>query len=308
MAEERADEATHEASNHGGDLTGRVAVVTGANSGIGRATALDLAGRGAAVVLACRSEEKARATIDELRTATGNEHLEFLALDLASLAAVRRAADELLATDRPIHVLVNNAGLAGQRGATADGFELAFGTNHLGHFLFPALLLARLRASASPGVPARVANVSSGSHFDAKGIDFDAVRRPTRSFVGMKEYSVSKLTNVCFTQELARREDPATLVVAASDPGPVDTNVWRRIPGPIYAVFRRVASLTPVAEGAASTIFAATDPGLDADSGAYVDQHCRVKPPSSIATPELGAELWERSEAWVAAAGTAGPA
>ena len=287
------------------DLTGRVAVVTGANSGIGRATALALAGRGASVVLACRSEEKACAAVDEIRAATGNEDLGFLALDLADLAAVRRAAAELLATDRPLHVLVNNAGLAGQRGATADGFELAFGTNHLGHFLFTTLLLDRLRASAAPGTPARVANLSSGSHFDAKGIDFDAVRRPTRSFVGMKEYSVSKLANVCFTQELARREDPATLVVAASDPGPVDTNVWRRIPGPIYAVFRRVVGLTPVAEGAASTIFCATDPSLDADRGAYVDQHCRVKPPSTVATPELGAELWERSEAWVAEASRA---
>lgn len=303
MADERADVGTNDIANDTADLTGRVAVVTGANSGIGRATALDLASRGASVVLACRSEEKARDAIDELRAATGNEHLSFLALDLASLAAVRRAADELLATDRPIHLLVNNAGLAGQRGSTADGFELAFGTNHLGHFLFTTLLLDRLRASAAPGAPARGANVSSGSHFDAKGIDFDAVRRPTRSFVGMKEYSVSKLANVCFTQELARREDPATLVVAASDPGPVDTNVWRRIPGPIYAAFRRLAGLTPVAEGAASTIFCATDPSLDADSGAYVDQHCRVKPPSPIATPELAAELWQRSEAWVGGEG-----
>ena len=279
------------------DVTGRVVVITGANTGIGKATAADLAGRGAELILACRSEAKARPVIDDLRATSGNDTIDFLALDLGDLASVRHAADELLSTDRPLHVLVNNAGLAGQRGQTTDGFELAFGTNHLGHFLFTTLLLDRLRESG----PSRVVNVASGSHFDASGIDFDTVRRPTHTLVGMREYSVSKLANVLFTQQLADRVDPAEVAVFATDPGPVHTDVWRRMPGPIYAVFRRVMRLKAPAEGAAPTIFCVTEPGLEADSGAYVDEHCRVVPPSPVATPGLGRELWDRSEAWVGA-------
>lgn len=281
------------------DLAGRVVLITGANTGIGRATAADLAGRGAELILACRNEAKTLPVIDELRAASGNDAIELLALDLGDLASVRRAAGEVLAADRPLHVLVNNAGLAGQRGQTTDGFELAFGTNHLGHFLLTNLLLDRLRSSAEPGAPARVVNVASGSHFDAPGIDFDALQQSTPSVVGMREYSVSKLANVLFTQQLAQRVDPAEVAVFATDPGPVHTDVWRRIPGPIYAIFRRVMRLKPVEAGAAPSIFCIVEPGLEAQSGAYVDEHCRVVPPSPIATPALGQELWERSEAWV---------
>ena len=237
--------------------------------------------------------------IDELQAASGNDAIEFLPLDLGDLSSVRRAAAQVLGTDRPIHVLINNAGLAGQRGQTADGFELAFGTNHLGHFLFTTLLLDRLRSSAEPGAPARVVNVASGSHFDAPGIAFDALQQSTPSIVGMREYSVSKLANVLFTQQLAQRVDPAAVAVFATDPGPVHTDVWRRIPGPIYAVFRRVMRLKPVEAGAAPSVFCVTEPGLETQSGAYIDEHCRVVPPSPIATPALGEELWARSEAWV---------
>ena len=282
------------------DLAGRVVLITGANTGIGRATAADLAGRGAELILACRSEAKARPVIDELHRTSGNDAIELLLLDLGDLASVRRAAAEVLATDRPLHVLVNNAGLAGQRGQTADGFELAFGTNHLGHFLFTTLLLDRLRASASVSAPARIVNVASGAHFDAPGIDFGALQQSTPSVVGMREYSVSKLANVLFTQQLADRLDRAEVAAFATDPGPVHTDVWRRIPGPIYAVFRRVMRLKPVEAGAAPSIFCITEPGLEAQSGAYVDQNCRIVPPSPVATPALGLELWERSQAWVA--------
>src|SRR4051812_25311270 len=147
-----------------------------------------LADRGMSVVLACRSEERARPVLDEVARAHGADAADFLSLDLADLASVRRAAAELLAADRPLPLLVNNAGVAGQRGLTADGFELTFGTNHLGPFLFTTLLLDRMLASG----PARIVNVSSGNHFHAKGIDFDAVQVPTRTFVGLHEYNVSK--------------------------------------------------------------------------------------------------------------------
>ena len=161
------------------DLRGKTYLVTGANTGIGRVTAEALAGRGGKVFLACRSEEKAAPVIEGIRKAGGLA--EFLALDLGSLRSVREAAARFLARDEPLHVLVNNAGLAGSRGATADGFELLFGTNHLGPFLFTNLLLPRLRASA----PARIVNVASKSHYQARGIDWDLLREPTRTITAL---------------------------------------------------------------------------------------------------------------------------
>jgi NAD(P)-dependent dehydrogenase (short-subunit alcohol dehydrogenase family) len=272
-----------------GELTGKVAVVTGANTGIGREVATRLAERGADVVLACRSEERARPVAEAIGA-------EILRLDLGDLTSVRAAASELLAKDRPLHLLVNNAGVAGHRGLTARGFETTFGVNHVGHFLFTTLLLDRIVASA----PARIVNVSSGNHFQAQGIDFDAVRRPTRTFTGLPEYDVSKLANVCFTRGLVARLDPAQVTAFSSNPGPVATDVWRRMPRPMYALYRRVARLRSPAEGALSTLHAATAAGIETADGAYFDQDCSVKAVSAVATAELAEELWRRSTEWVA--------
>jgi retinol dehydrogenase-12 len=276
-----------------GSLSSTVAVVTGSNTGIGRETATQLAREGATVVLACRSEEKTRPVLDEMKASTGNEQLEFLRLDLGDLGSVRDAAAELLSNDRPLHLLVNNAGVAGQRGLTKSGFEMTFGVNHVGHYLFTTLLLERIASSG----PARIVNVSSGNHFNATGIDFEAVRRPTRTFVGLKEYDVSKLANVCFTRALVERVDPAQVSVFTSNPGPVATDVWRRMPKPVYALYRRIARLRSVQEGAKSTVKAATAAGLT--TGTYFDQDCEPKEISRYATAELAEDLWQRSEAWV---------
>lgn len=128
------------------DMSGKVCLVTGANTGIGAVTARELAHAGAHVVLACRKKERAEPVLAEIAADGGKA--DFLQLDLADLASVRSAAEGFLARDLPLHVLVNNAGLAGQRGITKDGFELAFGVNHLGHFLFTLLLLDKLKESA----------------------------------------------------------------------------------------------------------------------------------------------------------------
>src|ERR1035437_3231169 len=183
------------------ELAGRTFMVTGGNTGIGRATVAELARRGGRVYAACRSPEKGRRAVADIVAATGNEAVAFLPLDLADLASVRRCAEEFLALGEPLHVLINNAGVAGPRGVTGDGFELAFGVNHLGHFALTTALLDRLASSA----PARVVTVASDSHYQARGVDFDAVRRPTASITGMPEYAVSKLCNVLFSAELARR-------------------------------------------------------------------------------------------------------
>jgi hypothetical protein len=146
------------------DLAGKTMLVTGANTGIGRATAVSLAHRGAHVFIACRSREKAEPVLAAILAQGGTA--EIVKLDLADLASVRAAADAVLAKGQPLHVLINNAGLAGMRGETKQGFEIAFGTNHLGHFALTERLLPLLRETGTSDAPARIVNVSSKAHYD----------------------------------------------------------------------------------------------------------------------------------------------
>ncbi len=272
------------------DLAGKVFLVTGANTGIGRVTAEELGRRGARVHLASRSEEKTRPVIEAIRARGGSA--EFLALDLADLGSVRRAAQSFLATGEELHGLVNNAGLAALRGVTREGFELTFGTNHLGHFLLTTLLLPRLRASA----PSRIVNVSSKSHFRAKGIDFDALRQPMRTLTGIPEYEVSKLCNVLFTTELARGRAGEGVRSYALHPGVIASDAWRQVPWPIRPLLTMFMKSTE--DGARTTLWCATSPEVAQDDGLYYDD-CAPRPPSRIAEdPALARQLWERSEAW----------
>jgi NAD(P)-dependent dehydrogenase (short-subunit alcohol dehydrogenase family) len=277
-----------------GGLSGRTFMVTGANTGIGLATATGLARRGGRVFVACRSAEKGRAAVAGISARTGNDAVAFLPLDLSDLASVRACADEFLARGEPLHVLINNAGVAGTRGLTKDGFELTFGVNHLGHFALSAALLDCLAASA----PARVVTVSSDAHHQARGIDFDAVRRPTASRTGMREYAVSKLGNVLFSQELARRVEGRGITTYALHPGLVASDIWRRIPWPV----RRLVTLRMLSteQGAATSLYCATEPELAGVSGRFYE-NCRERAASTVATPDLAMALWERSEAWTAA-------
>ena len=273
-------------------------LITGANTGIGKAAAEALAAEGHRLYLACRSEAKTRPVIDEIATNTGNADVHFLPLDLTSFASVRACAAAFLATGDPLHVLMNNAGVAGQQGITQDGFELTFGVNHLGHFLLTTLLLDQLRASA----PARIVNVSSIAHTQARRIDWDALRKPTKNITGLPEYAVSKLANVLFTQELARRLEGSGVTTYAVHPGGIGSDIWtRRLPGfmrgPVNALIGLVTKSTE--EGARTQVWCATAPELASETGKYYDD-CKEKPASAVATPELAAELWARSEDWTA--------
>ncbi len=218
--------------------------------------------------------------MDEIVTQTGNSAIEFLSLDLGDLASVRACANEFLRTAGPLHVLINNAGLAAQRGMTESGFELAFGTNYVGPFLLTALLLDRLRDSA----PARIVNVSSIGHYRAPGIDYDAVRQPTQSRTGLPEYSVSKLGNVLHAQELARRLQRDRVTTYSLHPGAVATEVWRRVPWPVRPLIK--LRMRSPAEGAKTSLYCATSPEVAAESGHYYDD-CRRTEPNPAATPEL---------------------
>ena len=274
------------------DLEGKIVAITGANIGIGRAVAEQLAARGASLRLLCRSLDKAEPVVAALKLQTD---VVAIACDLGSLASVREAAAALLARDEPLHVLINNAGVGGQKGTTAEGFELHFGVNHLGHFLLTNLLIDRLKASA----PARIVHVASGSHYKARGIDWEAVQRTTATVSGFPEYTVSKLANVLFSSELARRLEGSGVTSYAVNPGRIATNIWQRVPWPIRPLFKM--TMWSSERGAYSTTRAATD--LDG-SGGYFDKHAALQAPSMPArNSRLASELWSRSEQWSARVG-----
>jgi retinol dehydrogenase-12 len=277
------------------DLAGRTFLVTGANTGIGRATAEGLARRGGRVYVASRSAEKGAAAVAAIKGLTGNDAVSFLPLDLADLDSVRACAASFLARGEPLHVLVNTAGVVRTRGLTKQGFELMFGVNHLGHFALTSALLGCLEASA----PARVVTVSSDSHYAARGIDWDALRRPARGLTGLPGYAVSKLCNVLFSQELARRTAGTGVTTYALHPGMVASDIWRRVPWPVRPLIQR--RMLTVEQGAETSLYCAASPDVAGESGLFYDK-CAPREPNSVATPELAAELWKRSEEWAASA------
>jgi retinol dehydrogenase-12 len=274
------------------DLAGRTFLVTGGNAGIGLATATDLARRGGRVHIACRSKARGEAAAAAISARTGSDQVRLHQLDLASLASVRQSAQEFIALGEPLHVLINNAGIGGQRGITADGFELQFGVNHLGHFALTQALLPLLRESGE----ARVVTVASDAHYQAKGIDFEAMRSRTKSLIGMREYSVSKLCNVLFAAELGRRLSSSDVTAYSLHPGVVASEIWRRVPWPARQIL--TSRMLTIEQGAQTSLYCATSPEVTGESGKYFDK-CQVTEPSKAVTPELAATLWDYSEKWV---------
>lgn len=275
-------------------LNGKVALITGANSGIGAVTAKELALQGYHVFLACRDRNKADQVIQEIAAEShGQAQAESLELDLANLDSVRSCVKQFLDRNLPLHLLICNAGLAGQKGMTTSGFELTFGVCHIGHFLLTDLLKEKLMDSK----PARVVVVASKAHRHAKGVDFDAVLQPTQSFGGLKEYAVAKLANVLFAKELGRRLYGTGVTTYAVHPGVVSTNVWRSLPNPLVKALSRWM-ISPE-QGAKTTLHCATAPQLSAETGMYYED-CKVKASSSVAQDiALAEQLWMQSSKWV---------
>ena len=277
------------------DLAGKIAVVTGANAGIGKVTALELARAGAKVVLACRTESKARAAMAEIEAVVPDADLGFLALDLASIAATRVAATELHTLVERVDILVNNAGLAGQTGQTVDGFELTFGTNHIGPYLFTRLVLDLVKA-AGPG--ARIVNVASRAHYRTGAIEWGPVRKATATKTGFPEYCSSKLANVLFSRELSRRLEGTGIDVYALHPGVVASEIWRAVP--FFARGLIKLFMLTMEEGARTSLYCATSPEARGRTGLYWDK-CKPRQPSRHADDAAAAaELWRRSAEWVA--------
>ena len=278
------------------DLAGRTFLVTGANAGIGYATAQELARRGGRVYLGSRSQAKGEQAVTAIRAATGSAQVQLLSLDLSDLTSVRRAAQKVLERGEPLHVLINNAGVGGARGRTADGFEPHFGVNHLGHFTLTQELLPLLTASA----PARIVNVASDAHYQAKNINFERLRNRTKSITGLPEYAVSKLCNVLHAAELGRLLAGTGVTTYSLHPGVVASQIWRRVPWPARQIVTR--RMLTIEQGARTSLYCATSADVAGETGRYYDS-CRQTEPSQVATPELAARLWEYSETWAAVPG-----
>jgi dehydrogenase/reductase SDR family protein 13 len=269
----------------------RIFLVTGANSGIGRALVEGLAARGAHVILAARSVERTTPVLDGIRTRWPRARASFLQLDLADFASVREAAEQVLASQPRLDVLVNNAGVAGTFGLSRDGFDLTYATNHLGPFLLTDLLLPHLHRSSE----ARVVNVSSIAHQRATGLDWNLLaRRATPRRSGFADYAATKLMNVLHAKELGRRLAGTTVRTSALHPGGVATNIWRALPRPVQWVLKLF--LISSEQGARTPLYCATAPELASVSGRYYDRSREVPCNPVADDPALAAELWARSE------------
>jgi NAD(P)-dependent dehydrogenase (short-subunit alcohol dehydrogenase family) len=281
------------AERGGWSLEGKRCVVTGATSGIGRATAVGLAAEGARVAIVGRSRERGEETLAEIRERTGRSDAELFLADLSSQAAIRKVAGEILARCPQIHVLVNNAGVAElRRRETGDGIESSWAVNHLAYFLLTRLLLERIRESA----PARIVNVASDAHRFVRSLDPDHPEGRGR-YRWWQAYGRSKLANILFTRELARRLEGTRVTVNAAHPGAVATrlgqhNAWWAVP-----LIRLLGLFFKSPEqGAATSLYLARAPELAGTSGRYFAD-CKEHRPTALACDgALAARLWIASE------------
>jgi retinol dehydrogenase 14 len=276
---------------HSGPMAGRTVLVTGGSGGIGRATALGLARMGADLAITGRDRGRTEGAAGELRAAGGGQ-VEVLVADLSSQSQVRRLAEEVLQRLSRIDVLVNNVGgFWNTRHVTADGLERTFALNHLASFLLTNLLLDRLAQSA----PARVVTVSSNAHAQGR-IDFDDLQGE-RSYSGAGAYSQSKLANVLFTYELARRLPASAVTANALHPGVVRTSFGAEDPGGVQrrlVPFMRPFMKAP-AQGAATSIHLASAPDLEQVTGRYFANRKPKRSSEASYDQAAAARLWQVS-------------
>jgi NAD(P)-dependent dehydrogenase (short-subunit alcohol dehydrogenase family) len=273
-------------------MQGKTVLVTGATAGIGKETAYGLAKLGARVVIVGRNEEKTKAVVEELKQRSGNADVHFLLADLSRMAEVRRLATEVLARYPTLHVLVNNAGAINlSRVVTSEGLELTFAMNHLGYFLLANLLLPALER----GAPARIVNVASDAHRGGK-LDFDDLQSE-KGYSSFPAYARSKLMNILFSRELARRVKDRGITVNALHPGMVASNFMAKpgLFGTLGHAFMRVFGIS-VEKGARTSIYLASSPEVEGVTGKYFAK-CRERSPSRAAQDDEAARrLWDVSE------------
>lgn len=275
-------------------MDGKVVIITGANTGIGKVTAIDLARRGAKVYMACRNLVKSTAAAQDVINQSGSHDVILNQLDLSSFKSIREFVENF--EERRLDVLINNAGImACPKTMTKEGIEIQIGVNHFGHFLLTLLLLNKLKKSA----PSRILNVSSLAHRFGKIDKGDLLCK--KSYSPSEAYARSKLANILFTKELARRLKGTNVTVNALHPGAIYTELQRhigetygRLLQPLIHIFGPFLLKTPE-EGAQTTIACAVDPDLETISGEYFS-NCEISEPSRAANdPELAKWLWKES-------------
>ncbi|XP_030585770.1 retinol dehydrogenase 11 [Archocentrus centrarchus] len=262
-------------------LTGKTAIVTGANTGIGKFIALDLARRGARVILACRSETRGTAALHEIRAKTGNLDVYLHLVDLSCMDSVREFAGRILKEEKALHILVNNAGVSGlPKEITKDGFEASFATNHLGPFLLTNLLLDLMKSSS----PSRIVTVSSVNHKKGE-VDFSHFHGDNLVYWMDQVYNHTKLHNIICTNELARRIKETGVTANSVHPGVVMTEVLRHYPRWIRWSFNLIGFFffKSPEEGAVSPIYCAVAEELEGVNGKYFDSDCSLVLPAPLA-------------------------
>ncbi|XP_061661143.1 retinol dehydrogenase 12 [Syngnathoides biaculeatus] len=272
-------------------LDGKTVIITGANTGIGKETARDLAARGARVIMACRDRERAEEARSEILEDTGNENVVVRKLDLSDCRSIRAFAELINKEEKQVNILINNAGIMMcPYSKTADGFEMQFGVNHLGHFLLTYLLLDLIKVSA----PARVIVVASVAH-NWTSLRLDDLNSES-SYDTVKAYGQSKLANVLFARALAKKLKETGVSVFSLHPGVVQSDLWRHQHPCIQVAVKifRIFTKTTV-EGAQTTIYCAVQPGLEGQSGGYFSDCAPARCSRSASDDVLAQELWESS-------------
>jgi NAD(P)-dependent dehydrogenase (short-subunit alcohol dehydrogenase family) len=273
-------------------MKNKTCLITGANSGIGKAAAIELARAGAELILVCRSAAKGEAARDEIKRETGNNKIHLMIADLSIQDQVRGLAAAVRDRFPKLQVLVNNAGAYnGERSVAADGYETTFAVNHLAYFLLTAELIDLLKASA----PSRIVNVASDAHTNAR-IDFDDLQGE-KSYSGWKAYGQSKLANVLFTYELARRLDGTKVTANCMHPGVVGTNIFKGVGGIAGKLVRLFTPLMQSPEkGADTLVWLASSPDVEGVTGRYFVDRAEKKTNPESYDLAVAKRLWEVSE------------
>ena len=278
--------------NDNARIDGKVVIITGCSSGIGKATAHELAKRGGKIYFASRDEEKTMAALNEIKESTKNEQLYFLKLDLCSLESVRAFCKKFRKLEKRLHILINNAGVLSPLGRTSDGFEMNFGVNHLGHFLLTNLLLDSLKA----GSPSRIIIVSSTLH-EFANINRDDINSE-RDFPGtFKAYENSKLCNILFMRELSKRLEGTGVVCNALSPLLSDTDATRylnSIQRFFFEILKKSFLYNSLEVGCQPIVMLAVEPSLSDVTGKYFDQFKEKEP--ALGKQNYESWLWEKSE------------
>ncbi|GBM12753.1 Retinol dehydrogenase 11 [Araneus ventricosus] len=284
-------------------LCGKTVIITGGSAGLGKETALDLAARGAKIILACRDVEKGKVAAVDIQKQVQNANTIVRHLDLASLSSIRRFAEGILMTEPYIHVLINNAGVAAcPRLKTIEGFDMQFGVNYLGHFFLTNLLLERIKESA----PARIINIGSIAHILGK-IHFSDIHLE-RGYNSALAYCHSKLAAVLFTRELAKNLKGTGVTTYCVDPGPTNTGIFRNVFSKVsciaypFSACKSVMSKSPK-KGVQTIIYCAVEGSIAEESGLYYCGCRKIQPSSRARNDVLAKRLWDFSENLISTVG-----